>query len=150
MSGDQLQEIIDFAIGEEHRFTKIYADAAEKTPNPRLKSLLTEMSRMEAGHAAILAGYKRGMATKLGVTVVQDLKIGEYLATVGINEASSVQDILVFAIKSEMSANKLYLALAARVGDAESKDLFEKLAQEELKHKNDLEKVYDDDVYKEN
>ena len=150
MADSNVEEIIDFAIEEENKAEKLYSSTAEKTGNNQLKSLLSEMADMEKGHAARLEAFKKGKIEKMGKIDVQDLKIGDYLVEVEINEASSIQDIMIFAIKAEMKARELYINLGKLHNEPEEKELFENLANEELKHKNDLEKAYDDEIYKEN
>ncbi len=48
-------------------------------------------------------------------------------------------EVLEYAISREIEANKFYLALAERVGDAAIKNVLEELAAEELEHKAKLE-----------
>ncbi len=57
---------------------------------------------------------------------------------------------MIFAIKAEMKAYELYTNLEKLYTEPDEKALFTQLANEELKHKNDLEKAYDDEIYKEN
>ena len=83
-------------------------------------------------------------------TEVQDLKIGNYMVDVELNDSSSIQDVLIFSIKSEQKANELYTFLAGALSDPAEKEIFLQLAKEEAKHKFDLEKVYDDKIYSEN
>ncbi|MFC1584302.1 ferritin family protein [Fibrobacterota bacterium] len=150
MSSTDFGEIIDFAIEEEVKAYTLYEETAGKTDDNSLKSLLTDMADMERGHEARLKAFKKGKIESIGSVQVEDLKIGDYLVDVEINENSSVQDILLFAIKAEMKAHELYTQLERLYAEPEERALFQKLANEELQHKNDLEKVYDDYVYKEN
>lgn len=149
MSEQTLNNIIDFAISEEKQWQERYAKAAQKAGS-RLAALLGELSDMEKGHAARLEAFKRGKIEAIGKVQVQDLKIGDYLIDVELNDASSIQDVMIAAIKAEMKAHDLYTGLAATSGLEQEKQLFEGLASEELKHKNDLEKAYDEGIYKEN
>ena len=56
-----------------------------------------------------------------------------------MSKTDSYEDILTFAIDREIDANQFYLALASRVDNKETRNLFEELAQEELDHKAQLE-----------
>ena len=56
-----------------------------------------------------------------------------------MNPPDSYDELLEFAIGKEIEANQFYLALADRVDSIEISKVFEALAQEELKHKAQLE-----------
>jgi rubrerythrin len=56
-----------------------------------------------------------------------------------MTKTDSYEEILTFAIDREIDANQFYLALASRVDNKETRNLFEELAQEELEHKAQLE-----------
>ena len=51
----------------------------------------------------------------------------------------SFEDILEFAIHREVQANAFYLALAGRMVNPQKQQVFEELANEEMKHKERLE-----------
>jgi rubrerythrin len=150
MDNDKINSIIDFAIEEERGAAELYNKTAETVTDKNLVALLKDMANMELGHEAKLKALKEGKIAKFGETKVQDLKIGDYLVDVEINENSSIQDIMLFSIKSEMKAHELYTQLCTWFEGEEEKAMFQNLANEELKHKNDLEKAYDDYVYQEN
>jgi rubrerythrin len=150
MVDSSLESIVDFAIEEEHGAEELYSKTAKKIKSPQLAGLLTDMANMEKGHAAKLEAFKKGKIAEIGNIAVQDLKIGDYLVDVEVDENSSIQDIMIFSIKKEQSAHNLYTNMSKMVFEPAEKELFQHLAQEELKHKNDLEKVYDDEIYKEN
>ena len=60
------------------------------------------------------------------------------------------QDIIILAMKKEEAAKKLYTDLAKQFSESESGKLFERLATEEAEHKLKFEKIYDDEILKEN
>jgi rubrerythrin len=62
----------------------------------------------------------------------------------------SLQDAMIVAMKREKAAYRLYSDLAQKVDDAELKDLFLGLAQEEAKHKLYFETQYDDQILRDN
>jgi rubrerythrin len=143
-------ELIDFAISEERKFYELYSRTAERVEDKGASEMLKSMANMEKGHEAKLKAFKEGKVENFETDKVQDLKIGDYLVDVEINEESSVQDVLIYAVKSEKKANDLYTDLSTVVGDPDKKEFLLALADEEMKHKNDLEKYYDDNINKEN
>ena len=58
-----------------------------------------------------------------------------------MKKLSSVEEILNFAIKREIEANKFYTELAERMDRREMRKVFEDFAKEELGHKAKLEAV---------
>ncbi len=149
MGNSIIDAVIDFAIDEERNACKLYSSAAKKAVNGKLTALLSDMAKMERGHAAKLQAFKEGRIEEIGREKVKDLKIGDYLVDVEIDEESSIQDIMIFAIKSEMKARSLYMKLSDLFNGKDEKALFSKLANEELRHKNHLEEAYSEEVYKE-
>ncbi|MCK5223120.1 MAG: rubrerythrin, partial [Candidatus Aminicenantes bacterium] len=60
------------------------------------------------------------------------------------------QDIITIAMKREEAAYRLYTQMSESISEPKIKKLFEKLAEEELKHKLHFEKIYDDEFFNEN
>ncbi len=142
--------IIDFAIKEEIRFQKIYSDAAKRTENNALLTMLNDLSAMEKSHEEKLKAFKNGEVGEIGKVQIQDLKLSDYLSDKEIDDTSNIQDIIVYAMKSEKNANELYTRLSNLVNTDQEKKLFLSLANEELGHKNRLEKMYEDNFMPEN
>jgi rubrerythrin len=78
-----------------------------------------------------------------------DLKIADYLPKAEISENADYQEALVFAMQAEKAEFKLYKDLAAKIDDPEMKKNMLMLAQEEAKHKLQLEIEYDDFILQE-
>ena len=81
---------------------------------------------------------------------VQDLKLSDHLQKTKIDEDSSLQETLVFAMKEEKGAYELYMRMAKAAETEKNESVFQKLAQMELIHKNKLETLYDDMFYTDN
>ena len=146
----KLTELIDFAIQEEIKANKLYTDASRKIEDKSAQEMLKDMAEMEKGHEAKLRALKEGRVEKIQAEKVQDLKIGNYLVDVELRVNSTIQEILIYAIKSEMKAYDLYTDLSRIIVDPDKKALLSGLASEELKHKNTLEVLYDDNINREN
>jgi rubrerythrin len=139
MPAGNLEEILDFAIAGEQEAHDFYMDLAKKVERPGMEGLFTQFAREELGHKARLEGIKKGTRSFAPAKKVVDLKIGDYL-----------QNALILAMKREKAAFQLYTDLAAQADDAEVKQIFESLAQEEAKHKLRFEIEYDDMILTEN
>ena len=75
-----------------------------------------------------------------------DLKIGEHIMPGQLTSKSDFQDALLVAMKREEASYSFYSAMANLV-TPEAKGIFEFLANEESKHKNHVQAIYDEIVY---
>ena len=145
-----IQEILADAIKSEQEAYAMYESAARQTGNALARSLLEALASDEREHERLLTGMSADEFIGQKVPDVTDLRITDTLNPIELSPNSSFQDILVFAAKEEDTAWKTYEALAQQAEDDETRQLFERLAEQEKGHKNRLEKLYDDVVYREN
>ncbi len=78
-----------------------------------------------------------------------DLHISDYLLDKEVAPDSTIQEIMIHAMKKEQKSYEFYKDMAKVVSSIEVKNLFEELAAEELDHKGRIETEYDDVIYKE-
>ncbi len=147
-----VDEILDFAIGNEQSAHDFYMGLAEKMSKPAIKKVFEGFAKEEAGHKVKLEAVKDGKKLLTAAAQVADLKIGDYLVAVEPEEEGELdyQQALIVAMKAEKAAFRLYSDLAAKVEDAGVKELFLGLAQEEAKHKLRFEVEYDEVILAEN
>ncbi len=145
-----INEILDFAIGEEQAAVDFYLQLAAQSKNQQTKKVFNEYAEEEMRHKANLLNVKERGHFLLPVEKVRDLKITEYLVDVRPSANMSYQDALILAMKKEKAAFRMYSALAANAEDVSVKALFLNLAMEESKHKLAFEIEYDDYILKEN
>lgn len=146
-----LQDILNFAIGEEEKAAALYADLAKRSKNREMAEVFNQFSKEELGHKKKLQTIKGSSKVVIPEKKVQDLKIGDYLVDVDKSRDDlNYQDALIVAMKEEKAAFKLYTNLAGKTDDPEARGVFLMLAQEEAKHKLRFEIEYDENVLKEN
>jgi len=146
-----LQDILDYAIGEEEKAAALYADLAKRSRNREMAQVFTQFSKEEMGHKKKLQNIKGSNKVVIPEEKVQDLKIGDYLVDIDKSRDDlNYQDALIVAMKEEKAAFKLYTNLAGKTDDPEARGIFLMLAQEEAKHKLRFEIEYDENVLKEN
>lgn len=75
---------------------------------------------------------------------VQDIKRSDYLVEMEYRPGMSYVNVMRIAMKREEKAFKLYENLSRATDNAEYAKVFKVLAQEEAKHKNYFETLYDD------
>jgi len=146
--------IIEAAVKVEEQSIALYTMALENSKYPSSKVFLKQLVEEEMGHKNKLEAIMNDETkiSELGSHggAVQDLKIVDMLEDTPLSEGADYEAILVYAAKREKSTYDYYKTLALGLRGTKMGELFSKLAQEELGHKNKLEKEYDDCVLTEN
>ena len=153
-SDNPIHDILRTAIQREIDAYTLYSTTADKVQAPHAKQILQDLAAQELGHRkrleSLLAGNVFRVVSRAQQKQVQDLKITDYLVEVPLTPDSDFQDILIVAGKREKGSHDLYAALAKVSDDADTVKLFDFLANEELAHKNRVESLYEEIVYKDN
>ena len=147
---DNINDVLDFAIGEEQAAVDFYLKLTEMTNNVQIQKVFHEFAEEEMKHKAKLMEVKVSGATVFGTTRIVDMKLSDYLMDVKPKPDMSYQEALILAMKKEKAAFKLYTALAERTQQLEMQEMFRHLAMEESKHKIRFEIEYDDYILREN
>jgi rubrerythrin len=154
MSDNAIREILQVAVQREIDAYNLYHSAAAMVDTPHSKETLNDLALQEVGHRnrlqALLDGNRFRAISRAQQKKVTDLKITDYLVEVPLTPNSDFQDILIVAGKREKASHDLYAALAEVADDEETTQLFQFLASEELGHKNRVETLYEQIVYKDN
>ncbi len=146
-----IDEILDFAIDSEQSAVDLYTGLAAEAKKPAIKKAFEEYAGEERGHKAKLQEVKAGKRfLKAGEKPVLDLKLSDYTVEEEPGPDADYQSVLIFAMKKEKAAFKLYTDLAGKTDDPELAGLLLGLAQEEAKHKLRFEIEYDDNILIEN
>ena len=145
-----VDEILDFAIGQEEQAAQFYTDLSNRMDRPWMSEIFKGFAQEEVGHKKKLLDIKAGKRLVPAQAKVIDLKIGDYLVDVEPTADMDYQQALMIAMKKEKKAFKMYTDLAAATDDADVSAIFLALAQEEAKHKLRFEIEYDDYVMTEN
>jgi len=147
----KFQDIINFAIDRENEAAMFYKDLQGKVKQQSSVKFLKELEMMEIGHSKLLASFNTEEIVNNYVSPeIIDLKICDYFEEVVPNQDMNFQEVLILAMKKEEEAMNLYNSLALHIPDENANNIFLKLAVEESKHKNWLETIYDDEIFKEN
>ncbi len=145
-----VDEVLDFAIGQEQEAFQFYTDLSARMDRPWMSEIFKSFAQEELGHKRKLEDIKIGKKLLPSQSKVLDLKIGDYLVDVEPSREMDYQQALIVAMKKEKKAFKMYNDLAAVVEDGSLQTVFMSLAQEEAKHKLRFEIEYDDYVMKDN
>jgi rubrerythrin len=150
MERENFNEIIDFAIEREQEAVKFYHDLQGMVLFKARQEMLRELEDMEKGHVKTLEGIRKGSTKITESPKVQNMKISDYLVEAKPAADMSYQDIIITAMKREEASVQLYTDLANLSADAAVKQLFLNLTAEEAKHKLKFEKIYNDEILKDN
>jgi rubrerythrin len=150
MTKEKFNEVINFAIAGEKEAIKFYQELQKKVKFQAQIEMLKEFEDMEKGHVLILENIRNKGFKEIEIKEVTDLHISDYIVDLEPSEDMNYQDILIIAMKKEEKANKLYNEMANNFPDTELEQLFRRLAAEEAEHKLKFEKLYDDEILKEN
>jgi rubrerythrin len=154
LSEQNWKVIIEAAVKVEDQSITLYTMALENAKYPSSKVFLKELVEEERHHKkkleAILKDKSKISQLGSGGSEVQDLKIVDLLEDTPLSDEADYDAILVYAAKREKSSYDYYKTLALGLRGTEMGELFSKLAQEELGHKNKLEREYDECVLTDN
>ena len=145
---NSFEEVMRFAINKEEEAVAFYEMAAVMARDP-MKPVFKELANVERGHKQMLENWSRKGTIEPTGEEIADLRISNYLVEVPVGPDMSYQDVLIVAMKREEKAFELYTNMATFSEDAESRQFFEALAQEESKHKLRLETEYDEVILSE-
>jgi rubrerythrin len=141
-----IDEVLDFAIRKEEEAAELYAGLAEQVKRPGMRETFLEFANEERGHRARLVTIRQGGAKAVAAGKVEDLKISEYLEDAAPSANMTYPEALLFAMKAEKAAFRMYSELAAATTDLGIASVFRALAQEEARHKLRFELEYDEHV----
>lgn len=146
MNFNTFEEILDFAIEREKQAADFYQDLAQKETFSRSRQTLLEFAAEEKKHQDLLEAFKKGnpSAATYAYEWIPDMKRSDYMDAVSYAPGMDLVEILRLAMKREESALRLYTFLASQTTDPACIRLFKLLAQEEARHKQTFETLYDE------
>ncbi len=146
MSFNSIEDILDFAAGKEEEAVVFYKELSTQADFTAMKEALEDFSHQEQKHYDLILNFKNNKAKldEYNFKWIPDLKRSDYVVDITYEKGMPYTDILRLAMKREEKALKLYDELIEKADAEDLVKLFKVLAQEEAKHKNILETMYDD------
>ncbi|QLQ32572.1 MAG: ferritin family protein [Candidatus Thiothrix singaporensis] len=140
-----LQEILEIATEFERTARDFYTALAKVRKN--IRWLVDELAEEEQRHFDLFTGLaeRNDIDEQLKAEIerpVNDHKFSDCIHLPDLGEQPDDQAVLQYALMREHAAMEQYHALAQSTQPGPIHDLFLYLANEETKHKNELEKVY--------
>ncbi len=146
-----LKEILEVATSFEATARDFYTALIPKV-GKRLRWLVEDLAKEEAGHYALFTDLAarpdiEGHIAAEVDTPASDRKFSDAVLQPDLGEHPDDQAILQYALAREHTAMEQYRALADSTQAGPVQELFLYLANEETKHKNELERIYYETVH---
>ncbi len=146
MQLDSFDSVVAFAISKEEEAAALYRGLAETVRRPGMRETFLEFAREEDGHRARLERMRSGGAPLTVAEGREGPRLSDYLVDAEPSPSMTYPEALLFAMKAEKAAFRLYSDLAATAADPALAEVFRALAQEEARHKLRFELEYEDQV----
>jgi rubrerythrin len=146
MKLESLNDVLTFAIRREHDAYELYVMFRDMVKDPGSKALLEDLAKQELSHRDLLETALRGGTIDRigGKREPRDLQLSDYMVTENIGPDSTPQEVMLFAIQKEQEAHSIYHMLLGNYEGTELEELFSRLVKEELRHKEALEREYEE------
>ena len=146
MNFESIEAVLQFAIEKEEEAVAFYEEVAQQEPFAGARETFEEFAAEERKHAALLRDFESNKEKIKGYKLkwIPDMKRSDYMVDMAYEKGMHYADILRLAMKREEKALALYNELQSKTDQEEYVHLFKILAQEEAKHKQFLEGMYDD------
>lgn len=150
-SKKSLAEILEVATSFEQAARDFYTDLIPKV-SKNFRWLVEELANEEQGHYELFTNLRSrddiGEQIRAEVrTPVTDGKFSDAIHVPDLGDAPDDQTVLQYAMGREHLAMQHYRELADSTEPGPIKELFEYLANEEARHKEELEKLYYETVH---
>ena len=144
MRFDSFDEIRRYAIREEINSASLYRMFAQRGAD-WTKRMFEELAAEEEKHREFLEKLDMEAVRTHILADVPDMKISDYMLDVKYNDDMTPQEAMIYAMKGEDMAKKMYLDMQGMVSDEDTRKLFALLAEQESRHKLRLETMYQEE-----
>jgi len=146
-----LEDVLEVATSFEESARNFYTDLIPKV-SKRFRWLVEELATEEQGHYDLFTNLaaRPDIEDQIKAEVerpVTDGKFADAVMTPDLGDQPDDQSVLQYAMGREHLAMSHYRSLADSTPAGPIKELFEYLANEEAKHKEELEKLYYETVH---
>ncbi|MCF6237324.1 MAG: hypothetical protein L3J79_00665 [Candidatus Marinimicrobia bacterium] len=147
VSSMNMEAIVEMCIDQEQQAIDLYTMARDQAKDKSARQKFQELIDMETEHKVALKDFELERYLELPPA---DLKVTDYLMAPNTRENMTTQQILILAAKREGKTARMYQELADLfVQDKKLNTFFQMMADEELRHKHDLETEYENEFLQE-
>lgn len=144
MEEKRLGDYLDIAIQREEEAHEFYTGLLGRVNDAAAREALQLLAGEELKHRDFLVRYRDGGYSSEGLRMNSpiDYRIAEHMDSPDIEGDLQSKDVYLVAAHRELNSYNFYTALAALHPQGELKDMFTKIASEELRHKEKVEYLY--------
>ncbi|MGO9147356.1 MAG: hypothetical protein ACLQDF_13405 [Desulfomonilia bacterium] len=144
MEQQRLGDYIDIAIQREQEAHEFYMGLLGNVQDDSAKDALKLLAADEKKHKAFLVSYRDGGfgADALRMNHPVDYKIAEHMDKPDISKDMLSKDVFLVAAHRELNSYNFYKGLADLHPEGELRQVFLKMASEEMNHKEKVEYLY--------
>jgi rubrerythrin len=139
-------DIFEFAMKMEKDGEGYYNELAKKSATPGLRNIFTMLAKAEVVHYEIFRKMKENEKVKVSQTKILS-QVKNVFETMkekkDLESAITESELYHEALEAEKRSREFYLSKAGEVKDAEQKEIFHKIADEEKKHYLILQEIVD-------
>ena len=149
MKDETVRSILKKAAKKENELYLLYKNAGRRVKNDHIKTILKRFAREEHEHEQAIKNFNINGLEKqiIKIKKTSQQAILQYLTGKNLSNCSDFEDMLIFVTKLEKEAFEFYSNLSKCVDNPDLKKLFIWLAQEESRHKEDIEDLFWDVAY---
>ncbi len=139
-----VRTVIDMAIKREEEAFAFYTRLHEKVEDPHARDTLQFLAGEEKKHREFLVEYRDGRRTFTGLRMedVVDYGLAQHVEPPATTEDLDSASVYLVAAHRELASHTFYRELAALQPPGELRDVLERMAVEELRHKEKVEYLY--------
>jgi rubrerythrin len=139
-----LQEVLEKAIQKEIDSQSLYRRLSRLVKDGYARDALQELAKYEKGHQLMLERYRQGELKEgaLKASHAIDYRIAEYLEQPEVSPDMSLKEVFLLAANREKASHQFYLGLAGLHPQGEVRKMLDRLAAQELEHKQKVEYLY--------
>ena len=141
--------ILKKAAKNERELYLLYKNAGQCVKDAHIKTVLKKFAREELEHEQAIKSFNIDGLKKQKIKIKKTSQqvILQYLAGKSLSDYSDFEDVLIYATKLEKKAFEFYSNLSKCIDNSDLKKLFIWLAQEESRHREDVETLFWDVAY---
>jgi len=149
MEDQSLKSLIEIAVKNEEEAHIFYLGLADIVEDKVAKETLAFLASEELAHKIFLLSYLKGdkkfSALPLAETV--DYHIAQYADKPDIKKNMNSSEVYLVAAHREWNSYRFYMGLASMQPEGEAKAMLQKMADQEMKHKEKVEYLYSNTAF---
>ena len=138
---ERTRDVLEFAIAQEIESYELYKKWSEETDDDEL-TLLEALALEEKKHRGLLSTILKMRILLVAPKEHPKSVLPDFATAAPRVPPTTVQDMLVYAIRDEPETFELYRRMAAQAPSTKINGAFLSMAEEEMGHKDRLEKEF--------